>query len=68
MLALGAYADAETEYLSTLDYKYLNQAAESVTLWLRLADLYLEWGDRLYRTPATWWPTSARPGRSTSCS
>jgi hypothetical protein len=48
-LALGAYAEAETEYRSTLDYKYLNRAVESVTLWLRLADLYLEWGDRLYR-------------------
>jgi Tc toxin complex TcA C-terminal TcB-binding domain len=51
-VALGAYADAETEYRSTLDYKYLNVAVESVTLWLRLADLYLEWGDRLYRDAA----------------
>ena len=51
-LALGAYLDAETEYRSTLDYKYLNRAVESVTLWLRLADLYLEWGDRLYRDAA----------------
>jgi hypothetical protein len=48
-LALGSFADAETEYRSTLDYPYLNRAVESVTLWLRLADLYLEWGDRLYR-------------------
>jgi hypothetical protein len=48
-LALGAFEEAEAEYRSTLNYKYLNRVAESVTLWLRLADLYLEWGDRLYR-------------------
>lgn len=47
--ALGSYAEAETEYLSTLNYKFLNQAIESVNLWLRLAELYLDWGDRLYR-------------------
>jgi hypothetical protein len=48
-LALGSYAEAETEYRATLDYKYLNRTLETVTLWLRLAELYLEWGDRLYR-------------------
>lgn len=47
--ALGSYAEAETEYLSTLNYKFLNQVVESVNLWLRLAELYLDWGDRLYR-------------------
>lgn len=47
--ALGSYADAEREYLSTLNYKYMNQVVESVNLWLRLAELYLDWGDRLYR-------------------
>ncbi|MDD7942026.1 hypothetical protein PHK61_26775 [Actinomycetospora lutea] len=47
--ALGSYAEAEKEYLSTLDYKYLNRAVESVNLWLRLAELYLDWGDRIYR-------------------
>lgn len=51
-LALGDYASADTEYRATLDYQYLNRAVESVTLWLRLADLYLEWGDRLYRDAA----------------
>jgi hypothetical protein len=50
--ALGAYEDAEAEYLSTLGYKFLNLAVESVVLWLRLAELYLEWGDRLYRNAA----------------
>lgn len=50
--ALGVYADAEAEYLSTLKYKYLNLTVESVVLWLRLADLYNDWGDRLYRDAA----------------
>lgn len=50
--ALGAYEDAEAEYLSTLKYKYLNVAVESVVLWLRLAEMYLDWGDRLYRNAA----------------
>ena len=49
LAALGSYAEAEGEYLSTLDYKYLNKAVESVNLWLRLAELYVDWGDRLYR-------------------
>jgi hypothetical protein len=49
LAALGSYAEAEAEYLSTLDYKYLNKAVESVNLWVRLAELYLDWGDRLYR-------------------
>jgi Tc toxin complex TcA C-terminal TcB-binding domain len=50
--ALGAYEEAESEYLSTLQYKFLNLAVESVVLWLRLAELYLDWGDRLYRNAA----------------
>lgn len=49
LAALGSYPEAEKEYLSTLGYKYLNQVIESVNLWLRLAELYLDWGDRLYR-------------------
>jgi hypothetical protein len=49
LAALGSYKEAETEYLSTIDYKYLNEVVESVNLWIRLAELYLDWGDRLYR-------------------
>jgi len=49
LAALGAHAEAEKEYLSTLEYKYLNRVVESVNLWVRLAELYLDWGDRLYR-------------------
>lgn len=47
--ALGSYEKAENAYLGTLGYKYLNQVVEIVNLWLRLAELYLDWGDRLYR-------------------
>lgn len=47
--ALGSYDDAEKEYLRTRDYKYLNKVVESVSLWTRLADLYVDWGDQRYR-------------------
>lgn len=49
LAGIGSYEEAETEYLSTLKYKYINKVVESVNLWLRLAELYLDWGDRLYR-------------------
>lgn len=49
LAALGTYEEAEKEYLYTLNYPFLNQVVESVNLWLRLAELYLDWGDRLYR-------------------
>lgn len=49
LAAIGSYEAAEQEYLSTLNYRYLNEVVEVVNLWLRLADLYLDWGDRLYR-------------------
>ncbi|MEM9550866.1 MAG: hypothetical protein AAGA05_06810, partial [Pseudomonadota bacterium] len=37
------------EYLRCLDYQFLNEVVEVVTLWVRLAELYVEWGDQLYR-------------------
>jgi len=46
---MGSFKEAEKEYLSTLNYKYLNTILESVNLWIRLSELYNEWGDRLYR-------------------
>jgi hypothetical protein len=49
LAALGSYQEAEQEYLSTLDYQYLNKIVESVNLWIRLAELYNDWGDRLYK-------------------
>ena len=47
--ALGSFQEAERVYLSTLQYKYLNGFLETVNLWLRLAELYEEWGNRIYR-------------------
>ncbi len=45
--AMGDFARAEQEYLSVLVYPYINQIVEIVKLWMRLADLYLDWGDQL---------------------
>jgi hypothetical protein len=49
LVGLGDFEAAEKEYLSTLNYRYLNVVVEAVTVWLRLANLYNDWGDRLYR-------------------
>lgn len=46
---LGWYSKAEEEYRKTLDYPFLNEVVEVVNLWLRLAELYNDWGDHLYR-------------------
>ena len=46
---LGSYADAEKEYLLAVGYPFLNEPLESVNLWLRMADLYNDWGDSLFR-------------------
>jgi len=47
--ALGDYADAETQYLQAASYQYLNTTVEAPYLWARLATLYLDWGDSLFR-------------------
>jgi Tc toxin complex TcA C-terminal TcB-binding domain len=47
--AMGDFEQAEEMYVSVLDYPFVNQAVEVVKLWTRLADLYLDWGDHLYR-------------------
>jgi hypothetical protein len=47
--AMGDYQQAEEMYLSVLAYPTINQAVEIPKLWMRLADLYLDWGDQLYR-------------------
>ncbi|MFZ5818119.1 MAG: hypothetical protein ACOY93_22940 [Bacillota bacterium] len=46
---LGNFARAEEEYLSCLQYPFINQKVEIVKLWSRLAELYVEWGETLYR-------------------
>jgi hypothetical protein len=46
--ALGDYATAETYYLRAAQYQYLNAAVEAPYVWLRLAKLYLDWGNSLF--------------------
>lgn len=46
---LGRFLRAEEHYLSTLPYPYLNRKTEVIHLWIRLAEVALERGDRAYR-------------------
>jgi hypothetical protein len=48
--ALGDWTHAEQFYLRAAGYTYLNAAVEVPYLWIQLANLYLEWGDQLYRS------------------
>lgn len=47
--ALGQWASAETWYLMAASYQFLNAAIEAPFVWGRLANLYLHWGDALFR-------------------
>ncbi|WP_375772132.1 hypothetical protein NR798_15010 [Archangium gephyra] len=47
--ALGDYPNAERFYLQAASYPFLNAPIEAPYLWLRLATLYLDWGDARYR-------------------
>ena len=47
--AMGSWAAAEEWYLRAAGYAYLNAAIEAPYLWSRLASLYLDWGDSLFR-------------------
>ncbi len=49
---MGQWAAAEQQYLQALSYPFLNQSVEVVRVWSRLAELYLAWGDALYRSAA----------------
>jgi hypothetical protein len=51
-LALGQYANALDEYESALAYSFLNVNIEVPFLWLRIAKMYLRWGDDLFRQDA----------------
>ena len=55
---IGDYAAAEQRYLQATTYKYLNTPVEVPFLWLRLAQLYLDWGNSMFRQDA---PTDALP-------
>jgi hypothetical protein len=56
--ALGDYANAETYYLQAANYQYLNSAVEAPFVWIGLANLYLDWGDSLFKGGD---PTDALP-------
>src|SRR5438128_2438730 len=47
--ALGDYATAEGHYFQAASYQFLNTAIEAPYLWQRLAILYLDWGNSLFR-------------------
>lgn len=47
--ALGEWTTAEMWYLSAARYEFLTEAVEVPYLWGRLATLYLDWGDALFR-------------------
>ena len=47
--SMGSYSTAETYYLQATAYQYLNSAIEAPFLWQRLATLYLDWGNALFR-------------------
>jgi hypothetical protein len=47
--ALGDWKEAETEYFAAADYTYINPTIEVPYVWQRLASLYSDWGDSLFR-------------------
>jgi receptor-binding and translocation channel-forming TcA subunit of Tc toxin len=47
--ALGDYQKAEAQYFSAASYAFLNPDVEAVYLFKRLAVLYLDWGNSLFR-------------------
>ncbi|MCX4903451.1 hypothetical protein [Streptomyces sp. NBC_00878] len=46
---MGDFAAAERQYLTAAAYPFLNVHVELPKVWTRLAELYLAWGDALYR-------------------
>src|SRR5262249_53208376 len=49
LAGLGQFDEAEKSYLATLAYPFINQQVEIVSLWTKLANLYLDQGEALYR-------------------
>ncbi|MGK7871157.1 hypothetical protein [Falsiroseomonas sp. E2-1-a20] len=47
--AMGNWTSAERWYLQAAGYSYLNAAVEAPYVWSRLAMLYLDWGNSLFR-------------------
>ena len=58
LAGMGNLEEAEKEYLGVLPYPFINRKYEIVRWWTRMAELYLEMGDDLYRrakdNPAGW--------------
>lgn len=46
---LGDYNKAEKNYLTAADYKYINQSIEVPSIWIKLAENALSWGDMYYK-------------------
>ena len=49
LASMGDFAEAERNYLVAASYPFLNVHAELPHVWNRLAELYVAWGDALYR-------------------
>ena len=47
---MGNLKEAEEQYLSVLAYPFINRKYEIVRWWTRVAELYLEMGDEVYRS------------------
>lgn len=48
--ASGKYSTAEGYYLQAANYQYLNLTIEAPYIWQRLVELYLDWGNELFRS------------------
>ncbi|WP_131464371.1 hypothetical protein [Acetivibrio straminisolvens] len=46
---LGDYEEAEKNYLTATNYKYINKNIEVPSLWIKLAQNVLAWGDMFYK-------------------
>lgn len=51
--ALEDYQKAKTYYFQAASYQYLNPTIEAPYLWLRIATLYLDWGNTFFRAGET---------------
>jgi hypothetical protein len=60
--ALGDWTNAETQYFQAAAYQFLNADVEAPYLFQRLATLYLDWGNQLFRNgqPADALPVYSR--------
>jgi DUF971 family protein len=47
--AMGSFSEAETWYVRAAGYTYLNGTIEAPYAWTHLAQLYLDWGNSLFR-------------------